>query len=431
DPDCWFVVQPDSVNCGNFGVHVDPAVDASYVSWSDDMQVSVGLMGDAIRTWQIELDSDAVSLDQCQDRSCTVGWRAGRDGYVWTPDLGLDLVAGARFVSLLRPDSAPATAWLHCGNDCLVIGSTADSLFTLGYAEQGAGDPAIVVRRFAFDDIGALRSAVDPAADALAGFAAPPEHTPDLADVPTMLPVTMSTNVDAVRSEGADGPVTMHNYEQLWARGGDDPVVLRVSTALQQGPSYDGDSVEVAPWDRSLFAPMAPGFAQLVLTDPSGMVVLWAIGITRDDLVEIARSLRLRTGAAGWDADVPDGFVPLSEGWGIGSASRSVRWADVAELSIVHGVPMGDLLPVFAGDSIEVVDVNGARGVVAVTPLPDTDRVAVVWSPLPDLVVRFGWMGDADQALEVARSIAPVDQATWEATTVVDTSGDGCNSMFC
>jgi hypothetical protein len=429
---CEVVGRPDVLPCGDSQVLMDQPAGTSYYSWNDAMQLTLGIVGEDAMTWQVELDSDDERLDGCADGDCQLGWRAGREGFVLTPAVGLDVRPGARFVSLLRPGTDPATAWLDCGRQCVIVGSTLDSVFTFGYANDVEDGPAAVVRRFDFDDIAALQSTIDPATvDALAPFAAAPLHAPDLADVPTLLPSVVPAGGVPTRWEYADAPAEQHDFVQTWARPADHPMVVRISTELQQGPSYDGDLVEVSPWDRSLFAPMADGYAQLVLTDPSGMVVIWAQGLTREDLLVIARSLRLRADGVGWDADLPEGLVSIHEGWALGAAMRSLRWGETAEMHVAHGLPDQFVRGAFES-TIDVVDVAGVPAMVVVDDFGDSERVAVVWSPAPDVTVLVGLIGTRADALAVARSVASVDRATWEAASVVDTSnGDGCTSMFC
>lgn len=127
------------------------------------------------------------------------------------------------------------------------------------------------------------------------------------------------------------------------------------------------------------------------------------------------------------------GLRLVGEGWTYGAASRTVMWADrngtEAELSIIHGVPAAFLTPLSIGSTSRYVEINGYSGVA----YHGTDRAAVVWSPQPDVTVLFGFRGSLDAALDIARSVVVVDEATWQASSSVDTSTlDGCGgSMFC
>ena len=193
-----------------------------------------------------------------------------------------------------------------------------------------------------------------------------------------------------------------------------------------------GRDVSVSPWDRGAEPPMAPGYASLVLEDPSGSVIIWSRNLTRADLLAVAEGMTLREdGQPGWHLkNVPPGLTPIHEGWGLGAASRFARWSGAGlemELTIVHGVSaMFTNLPGIG--STAFVDIRGARGVA----YDLDDRSAVVWSPAPDLVVLLGLYGPVETAIELARSSVPVDEATWLAATTSAPAGqDGCNSMFC
>jgi len=59
------------------------------------------------------------------------------------------------------------------------------------------------------------------------------------------------------------------------------------------------------------------------------------------------------------------------------------------------------------------------------------NRVAVVWSPEPGLVVTFGYVGEPEAALALARSVQPVDIATWESSTAPSLPNQGCAILFC
>ena len=117
-------------------------------------------------------------------------------------------------------------------------------------------------------------------------------------------------------------------------------------------------------------------------------------------------------------------------------ASRDVRWLDETgdvrtELSISTGNPViiASAFPVDGPDSTGV-DVAGRRG-LAIQQTPG--RAVVVWSPSERVEVRLGHTGSVDEALTIARSLAELDQTTWETSSqiVPDRPDDDCHSFFC
>ncbi len=274
-----------------------------------------------------------------------------------------------------------------------------------------------------------------PSADALADWPIPPTEVPDLAEVPMLLPtVAVPGATSATRIEGADDVPSFDSYSQFWFGEGPGAAVMNVETNIDQTPTVNGEGISLPPWDRALFVSMTDGYTNLWLEDSSGSVNIWAHGLSRDDVTKVASSLARRTdGQPGWDVgQLPTGLTPTHEGWSLGAASRSVGWAGddgiIAELWIAHGVPSVFTSPWFEGSTPRLFDINGSTAVV----LELDGRTAVVWSPEPDVTVRFGLYGTLDDAVEIARSIRKVDDAVWKQDTTPDTSGvDGCNSMFC
>ena len=429
---CSLDVQPDGVRCGDAVVPIQPAADASFVNWSDDMVVTAA-RGAGSTSWNIEFSSDILSFGDCQRASCRRSMRADGTAIAWTPILQFGDSLRADLVSLLQPDRDPATAWLDCGGDCQPFGSDGEFIYTLGYAEVGT--PSIVVRRFAFTDIAAGQSSTDPAVDALASWPAAPAYAPTLDDVPMLLPPLSG----GVRTEYADEPATFHDFVQTWIGEGPDAPTLMITTNIDQTSGQTGESVDVGPWDHAVFVPTSPADTTLILDDPSGSVTVWSQGVTRDDLLAVARSLHAPTGdLPGWGVGQPPaGLTYVEEGWALGAASRSVQWtgADTGhfEMWISHGVPGTFTTPLMGEAETHVIDIGGD---VTVTYELADGRNAVVrrdWSQ--EVTVMLASSGDPDgidHLIELARNTRPVDETTWRSATTPDTSGaDGCSSLFC
>jgi hypothetical protein len=278
-----------------------------------------------------------------------------------------------------------------------------------------------------------LLAATPVPADLLAGWPPSPATVPDVADVPLLFPSAIPAEmVPLTRAEGDDDPTDLVEYSQFWFGNGPDAVVLSIDTYLWQAPPADEEVIDIAGWDRASFVPMSSGYTHLWLGSPSGSVSLWAHGLGRDDVAMIAASLGRRgPGLPGWDVgNMPDRLTLVHEGWNLGAASRTIRSTGEPrfEMSIVHGVPSVITTPFGFATTIDLLDINGATGVAWAIE----GRAAVTWSVGPDLTVVLGYGGPLETAIELARSVEPVDKATWNATTTPDPStDDGCNSMFC
>lgn len=261
------------------------------------------------------------------------------------------------------------------------------------------------------------------AVDLLAEWPPRPARTPDLADVPMLLPSASMTGTPT-RVEHADDPATVVSYYQYWADGSGG-TVLSIQTDLLRSPASGGEPVDVAPWNGAFYPTMAPGFASLVLVDPSGTVTLWSNGLDREQLLAIGASLRSRADdAAGWDAAVTVGFTPVHEGWSFGAATRTLQWSD-AELTIFSGVP--SVIDTPSGWVFDrLTDVGGSLALL----YDDGDRAAITWSPEPDVVVVMGAFRSGDELLAIARSMHPADPAAWDAVSTAVPIDDRCGSLF-
>ncbi len=271
--------------------------------------------------------------------------------------------------------------------------------------------------------------------DALAGLAAP---TPlDPVEVPAFLPATAVADPSQVRLTQFAMPTdAATRLVQTWAT--DAGQVLEVSTLLAGGEPpvsapTDVAPMDVWPWDDAgVVTTMADGFAQVQLADPSGTVTLWGSGYTADELVSIFTRMSLTSD--GWR--LPDGdaiaLVELHSGWRRAEfATRKAQWdtgSAQGELIVALGMPDSIRTGYFGiGTPSTLDDVHGAPALVSE---PGSGTV-VSWSPAPDVVVVLGFTGSVDEALALARSLEPVDEATWRSAGTDVTSGaDGCDSFF-
>ena len=430
--ECHFTVQPDAVRCGDATIEMNPAFTAATLEWNGAMQLTATTAASVTR-WAITLDSTEAAIGECTDDQCLQFWRVGQTDVAWTPVLEQPSDGDARLVAVLHADGSPSTAWLDCGSACRIIGSRDGYIYTIGYGPGDAGEPSIIVRQFITDFDRAAGTNLS--ADAMLGWPSAPTHRPSLADVPLMLPSSPPAADVPLRREHADDPATVHSFNQIWFSETENAYVS-IDTRPGLPPSaIPGDDVIVAPWDRAAFMRTTGGFEVLELGDPSGAATISSHGLDREQLLAVARSL-----LAGHDTEIgwlpqylPAGLRLVGEGWTYGAATRTVMWADSngteAQLSIIHGVP-AFLTPLNIESTSRFVEINGSSG-VAYQMTEQT--AAMVWSPQPDVTVLLGFRGSLDDALDIARSVVTVDKATWQASSLVDTSTlDGCGgSMFC
>ena len=281
-------------------------------------------------------------------------------------------------------------------------------------------------------------SAVVPRAeeiDALAGIVAPDPLDP--VEVPAYLPPTAVADPSQVRLTQFAMPAdAVTRLVQTFATEAGQ--VLEVSTLLAGGEPPVSTPTELAPidvwpWDEAdVVTTMADGFALVQLADPSGAVTLWGSGYTADELVSVFARMSLTP--EGWrlhDGDA-SALVELHTGWRRAEfATRKVQWetgSAQGELIVALGMPDSIRTGFFGGTPAMLDEVNGAAALVSEL---GPDLSAISWSPAPDVVVVLGFSGSVDEALALARSLEPVDVATWEAAGVLDTSeADGCDSYF-
>ena len=267
--------------------------------------------------------------------------------------------------------------------------------------------------------------------DALAGLVPPAPLDP--AGVPALLPAAPVADPSVVRLSGFSTPIeAVTGLRQTWASA--DGRLLSISTDIGGSVQRTGEApVDVWPWDNAaVVTSMSDGFAELILRDPAGVVSVWGAAFTDDELIAIARGLTLTSGGWRLGNAAPSDLVLVHEGWMRTSfATRSMLWDDdgrLGEVLITLGMPDTVRSPFFPGVEATVVDsINGAPALVTVLPTGS----AISWSPAPDVVVLIGISGTTDEVIELARSMAIVDDATWAASGVDATSAaDGCNSYF-
>jgi hypothetical protein len=310
-------------------------------------------------------------------------------------------------------------------------GSTAPSASTAG---SGSAPPATPDEPPATPPV--TPAVTTGAEDRLSGWPAPPTAAPGLASVPRLLPAAPVPGApDVTRYEYADQPADSHDYSQLWVGGPDGNGALLVRTHIGQHPGPTGGGaipVDVAGWDTAWVTRGADGIDSVVLDDPSGMVTMLGTGLSEDLTALAGRLVRPEDGRPGWDLGLDSSFVPVHEGWGSGAAARIVTWADTmmqAQLTTMWGEP-GLLDNVFGRVADGPTGTAEVGGVPAVTYRQGNVSV-VAWSPEPDVVAQLALVGPADDALALARSVEPVDEATWDAITPRSDDGDGCQSLLC
>ncbi|HWL43179.1 MAG TPA: hypothetical protein VNQ73_09560 [Ilumatobacter sp.] len=273
-----------------------------------------------------------------------------------------------------------------------------------------------------------LTGAPDVGPDLMADWPAVP--TPlTLGSVPYLVPGADVGDVAPIRSEG-EGTSGPASYQQLWV----DPNVpgRRVRIASYPGQSafhQNTRAVTVPGWDDARASWMFGGHVGLTLGEPSGYVTLQATGISEWSALDLADGLVRLPDGPGWElGERFEAWVLIAEAWNSGYAGRSIRWPGLAELQIDTSGVERFLTAEHFGSAGELVDFDDGRQAL----LFAGDSSTVAWEVAPGVAAVFGYHGPGDEALAIARSIQPVDQATWEAYAAQDTfENDGCNSMFC
>lgn len=237
--------------------------------------------------------------------------------------------------------------------------------------------------------------------------------------------------------DGSDGLVAT-GYRQTWL--GVPGFVLRIDTRI--GPEYPNPPnpadipVDIAPFDRSTTQGESDGVVNYVLHEPSGVVSVWAEGLSQADVEAVARSLvRRGDGLPGWDVQLPAAFPAEStfmrEG-AFGELSlHQLQWWDeqgpVAELMVatdslfVSGTRSGPI-------EISLLDGQGTPAVVESMPGDGAQqRTVVTWAVGDGQVAQLRLVGTIDDAKRFLSGLREVEPAAWEAAGQVDTRvADGC-----
>ena len=270
--------------------------------------------------------------------------------------------------------------------------------------------------------------------DRMADWPAPPVTVAALAKVPMLLPSRKIPGATKVtRHEGADDSITASRYEQTWLSA-NGATAVRITTRPSEPlpPSPIGVPVHLDGWDVG-YRQGNSGTISFDLGEPSGSVTVWTAGLASADAVDIASTPeRKPDGSSGWTTPaIPSGLTLVNEGWSTGAiGDRTVLWdahGRLAELWIAVGYPAVFIDTFGVGASTTQVDVNGATAFT----FQLGDVAAVVWSPSDGLIARFALIGTVDEALAIACSVRPVDQATWQRASTIAHLQDGCDSLFC
>lgn len=275
----------------------------------------------------------------------------------------------------------------------------------------------------------------DPAPLLLEDWPAPSAEPGNLDGVPRMLPsVDIDGADELLRNEFTAGPIGLYDYVQTWiVEDGSGYVEIRTNIDQFDGTPVDfRTSTDIAGWDDAYFVRSGPGFANLRLVAPEGVVWVSSQGLGEDRIVEIANSMtRRELGEPGWEID-ETGLTQFNEAGDVANSSRSVGFQRngslVAELTISDHALNGAPINWSAEIPAEVFEIDGQLAVA-------TDNgfaTAVSWSLADGTGVLFGFRGPIDEAIALARTLTPVDQASWETRTAPDPSTqDGCTSLFC
>ena len=435
--DCGFVAQPDEVRCGDVTVAVTPA--RSGVA----RRVGRRIVGSSPRAdgvsaaWTIELDGNELSLDDCVDSGCEQYLQGRLPGHRVDAARSNPPLARTRTSSRScnRVSRRRRHGWSAPARQCRIVGADSTAIYTLGAA--------------ASDAVGARRASLHLRCHRLAHRSARSDDRRRAGRVSrragrdadagrrALVAAGRRAASDArlgVRSEYADSPAQLHDYVQTWMGEGAGGPVLTIETNIGQAVgTSNGDPIELSPWDRATVPLMAPGLRRAAARGSVRLRQAVEPGVdAATTWSRWPRAWRCATTASpGWfTKNVPAGLTEIDGAWGTGVASRHVRWGGGPHGRAVDRARRGGHLHHAAVHRHvdQFVDIGGASGVAYAVD----DRSAVIWSPEPGLVVLLALYGSVDDTIALARSVAPVDEATWLARTAPARPGqDGCNSMFC
>ncbi len=274
--------------------------------------------------------------------------------------------------------------------------------------------------------------------DPLADWPAPPTDALSADRVATLLP-TLDLPGDGLPLRGSfDGDSGASPFTQIFVDAPYDVVVTlqTVPGGVDSTPVDLRQPLTIDGWDDAFLTDNLTNFGEvrLVASDAGGFVSLVATGMTPEAAIEIVSGMQRRAWGPGWV--MPDGFKSLVEvngAWDSPTPTRTVTWFDGTSVvaQMISSPASTYLIAQALGAQFEQIDLDG----VPAWSTTSNDRRAVVWSPDGETIVVLGVVDDRVDPVEVARSVVPVDLATYELLTTTDVPpglGDGCSgSLFC
>jgi hypothetical protein len=263
------------------------------------------------------------------------------------------------------------------------------------------------------------------APDAMARWPSAPMSAHDRRLLPHLLPL-IDAGTTVARLEQTDD-----HYGQMWTGTGTGTgtgTELTIDTLPgRRARGWAPAGPAIAPWDRSFTAPANNDYIKL--EDPSGSVTIDAVGLSGDEVLAVAGSLTRRDGGrAGWDVGrLPSGLATSIDGWAPPGSFELLAWSSPGPtMQLVQlEIAWGELGSPFDADEQTVTTPVEIDGHTAVAYTVARGLTAVVWSPAPEVAVRLGVTGASDRAIAVARTVSPVDNATWASSTT-EVEMDGC-----
>ena len=255
--------------------------------------------------------------------------------------------------------------------------------------------------------------------------------------------MNLPESVDAVRFRTVSPQLDRVFDVGVWISLEHD-ALIQVTTRIPWAPTVPVETREpidttswATSWDEAFLSPTFEGATAIKLFDAGapGVFEVRTVGLDEFLALDIASTARrVGPGESGWALDaIPEGFIQFGPANEHTSETRFVVWANGpgrprGEFQVSTD-PSGFLGAWSQFPDRASVDVNGHQGI----SITGGDRTSVVWSPEPDVFIIAAAYGSPSDVLELARSATPVDEATWNATTI-EPFGDYkivCTSMFC
>lgn len=269
----------------------------------------------------------------------------------------------------------------------------------------------------------------------------PPSNTPpSLSLVPRLLP---TTNIPGAVSAFRSTPIVEHEDQAPFVQDFSDVARnARLSITTILGPpnvsTDEFDAIDTAAWpttwEQAFTLRHSPAeYSAVLLLSPNGSVFLSAMNLSKDEVIELARTMtRQPDGQPGWQLPPTSTLKAFSSGGGAPTAARTMVWVDgagapVAELIVGYGW-IGLLNSAWLPTStVATIDLPATTAALVITD--PSGRVAIAWST-GAVSAMFTTVADRETAESIVRGLSEVGEDQWNAAAS-PADPDTCLSLYC